>query len=302
MDEVVVARRDAADVDCLPLFGGDVDVAPADSDAFEEAQRTRPVSSAVAAFDRSGRRRAERRQRRAVVARQAETTLVIAEDLDTVQGPQLVTLERLQVPVAVRRVDVVAQSADSDHALKTARSQRDQLIGAHRGHAPACTAALHEQRPVADVLDARGEDEQWMVLRWPAPANGDRQRRALIEVGQEEMRQAAGGASGASARAQEHRNDAKPNPHASVSTRLQEVEYAIIHEAQIQYSTGGCRFESCRPCWPDQAETRWLRRVFGASGLLRAFPLEPLEIAGISASLARNRRGVLLASDLVPLP
>src|SRR4051812_18584685 len=89
-------------------------------------------------------------------------------------------------------------------------------------------AALHEQRAVADVLDARGEDEQWMVLRWPAPANGDRQRRALIEVGQEEMGQAAGGASGASARAQEHRNDAKPNPHASVSTRLQEVEHAII--------------------------------------------------------------------------
>src|SRR3954453_5491333 len=281
MDEVVVARRDAADVDCLPLFGGDVDVAPADSDAFEEAQRTRPVSSAVAAFDRSGRRRAERRQRRAVVARQAETTLVIAEDLDTVQGPQLVTLERLQVPMAVRRVDVVAQSPDSDHALKTARSQRDQLIRAHRGHAPACTAALHEQRPVADVLDARGEDGQWMVLRWPAPANGARQRRTLIEIGQEEMRQTAGGASRASARAQEHRNDAKPNPHASVSTRLQEVEHAIIHEARIQYSTGGCRFESCRPCWPGQAETRWLRRVFGASGLLWAFPLEPLEIAGI---------------------
>src|SRR3954454_18589694 len=261
MDEVVVARRDAADVDCLPLLGGDVEVAPADSDAFEEAQRTRPVSSAVAAFDRSGRRPAERRQRRAGGARQAETTLLIAEDLDTVQGPQLVTLERLQVPMAVRRVDVVAQSPDSDHALKTARSQRDQLIGAHRGHAPACTAALHEQRAVADVLDARGEDEQWMVLRWPAPANGDRQRRALIEVGQKEMRQAAGGASGASARAQEHRNDAKPNPHASVSTRLQEVEHAIIHEAQIQYSTGVCRFKSCRRLWPDQAETRWLRRV-----------------------------------------
>src|SRR4051794_36335270 len=107
-----------------------------------------------------------------------------------------------------------------------------------------------------------------MVLRWPAPANGDRQRRAVIEGGAGEMRQAAGGASGASARAQEHRNDAKPNPHASVSTRLQEVEHAIIHEARIQYSTGGCRFESCRHCWPDQAETRWLRRVFGASGLL----------------------------------
>src|SRR4051794_7788648 len=268
MDEVVVARRDAADVDCLPLFGGDVDVAPADSDAFEEAQRTRPVSSAVAAFDRSGRPRAERRQRRPVVARQAETTLVIAEDLDTVQGPQLVTLERLQVPMAVRRVDVVAQSPDSDHALKTARSQRDQLIGAHRGHAPACTAALHEQRPVADVLDARGEDEQWMVLRWPAPANGDRQRRAVIEVGQEEMRQAAGGASGVSARAQEHRNDAKPNPHASVSTRLQEVEHAIIHEAQIQYGSSPAAPVGQTKAKP--AGSAGFSALQGSSGLFRS--------------------------------
>jgi hypothetical protein len=57
-----------------------------------------------------------------------------------------------------------------------------------------------------------------VVLGWPAPANGDRQRGALVKVRQEELRQAAGGASGAGERAEEHSDDPEPNPHISVST------------------------------------------------------------------------------------
>ena len=47
VDEVVVPGRNAADVDRLPLLCGDVDVAPTDGDALEEAQRTRLVPRAV---------------------------------------------------------------------------------------------------------------------------------------------------------------------------------------------------------------------------------------------------------------
>jgi hypothetical protein len=41
-----------------------------------------------------------------VIAGEAETALVVAADPPTVQGSDLVLLERLQVPVAVRRVEL----------------------------------------------------------------------------------------------------------------------------------------------------------------------------------------------------
>src|SRR5262249_44125255 len=129
--EVVVPGRDAADVDRLALLGRNVDVAPAVRDALEHAQGTRPVTGAFALDGLRGPR-TERRGRRAGVARQAENALVFAQELDPGKRPELVALERQQVPVAVRGIDVVSQPTDSVHALESTTVELDQLCGAHR--------------------------------------------------------------------------------------------------------------------------------------------------------------------------
>jgi hypothetical protein len=63
-----------------------------------------------------------------VVARQAEAALVIAHDPRAARASQFVALERLQVPVAVRGVDVVAQAPDPVDAPEAATAQLDELI------------------------------------------------------------------------------------------------------------------------------------------------------------------------------
>src|SRR5512133_521601 len=148
-----------------------------------------------------------------MVARQAEAALVIAHDLRSGQRSQFVALEGLEVPVAVGRTDVVAQAPDPDDTPNPALTQLDELIGAHRREASARTAALNDEWAVTDVFDARGEDEQRMVIEWTAPTEGDRQRWSLVEVRQEEVGQTTGRASGAGARSQEHHDDPKPKPH-----------------------------------------------------------------------------------------
>ncbi len=69
MDEYVVTRGEAVDVDVLALLDGDVDVAPADGDSLENAPRARLVLATVALVDRVRAAGAERREGRTVVAR-----------------------------------------------------------------------------------------------------------------------------------------------------------------------------------------------------------------------------------------
>src|SRR5205809_3539270 len=98
--EHVVTGSDAVDVDGLALLGGDVDVAPPDGGALEHTTSARLVPGTVALVHRPTAP-AERRKRRTVVARQAETALVVAQDPLARQCPELVPLERLEMPMAV---------------------------------------------------------------------------------------------------------------------------------------------------------------------------------------------------------
>src|SRR5205085_7275654 len=54
--------------------------------------------------------------------------------------------------------------------------------------------------------------------------------------------------------------------------------------------TGGCRFESCRPCGLEQAETRVARRVSASLARPSLYRLKPVRSAGDWRPLARNWR------------
>src|SRR4029450_3528860 len=95
VDEHVVARSDAFDVDVLALLGGYEDVAPADGGALEHAPSARFVPGAVAPVGRVSAAGAPRPKRRTVPACQAEAALVIAEDSPARQRPELVPFEGL---------------------------------------------------------------------------------------------------------------------------------------------------------------------------------------------------------------
>ena len=71
------------------------------------------------------------------------------------------------------------------------------------------------------VITELPEDKQRMLVPRATPANGDRQRRPLIEVGEEETWQAAGGAPaapGADERSDERCDDPDPQQHCVVVT------------------------------------------------------------------------------------
>jgi hypothetical protein len=61
--------------------------------------------------------------------------------------------------------------------------------------------------------------------------------------------------------------------------------------------TGGCRFESCRPCRLKQAQTRLTKRASAYLSLALPNRLKPLETAGIWRSLAHDwpRRVLVVA-------
>jgi hypothetical protein len=45
--------------------------------------------------------------------------------------------------------------------------------------------------------------------------------------------------------------------------------------------TGGCRFESCHPCGPQQTETRFARRVSASSRPLSLYRLKRLKLCAL---------------------
>src|SRR5436190_4452020 len=130
VDEVVVAVRHPADVDVLTLLQRRVDVAVADLDSLEDALGAPVVPFAVRHADRARADRPERDLVGPPVARQTEAVLVVADESLPIERPELVDLERLQMPVLVARIHVVVKPPDADDTDRAATSAPDVLLGA----------------------------------------------------------------------------------------------------------------------------------------------------------------------------
>jgi len=144
---------------------------------------------------------------------------VVADELPAVDRSQLVLLERLQVPMAMRRADVVTHPSDPVEAPKATAAKPDELVGAHRRYTGALSAALDHERPEADVLDGRSEHEPRVeVPGRTSPTDRDRQRRPLVEVGQERVGERSRSASDTNSRPGQHPDESDPATHCSVIT------------------------------------------------------------------------------------
>src|SRR2546423_698486 len=123
------------------------------------------------------------------------------------------------MPMAMRRTDVVTNASHLLEPLEAAASKWDELMGLHHPHASARPPAFDDERPQADVLDARREHEPRVELPWrTAPADRDGERRPLVEVGQKRFGERARSASGANSGRGQHADESDPGSHRFLST------------------------------------------------------------------------------------
>ena len=177
MDEDVAPGGKVRDVELLPVEERRVAVDVADRRPLEDAVRVGQARSAVAdEARRAGTADARRRTPPAVD--EAEAALAVADDEPEVhRATQLVAHEGLEVPVEVRRVELVVEPSDVADDPGGSAPPLDHLV---RDHRPTCTtgAANHERAETAVLRRGREAEAE-------APArldDAELRRRALVEV------------------------------------------------------------------------------------------------------------------------